>query len=92
MVGIAGGSPTKPTEVALLEVDGVEGLLASQPAHWQALRKASNMEVQTRQAFENDLNSNLALLAEPGMVEAKSHSEWPTKGLSRGTPDPGRQA
>ena len=30
--------------------------------------------------------------AVPGMVEAKSHSEWPSRGLSSGTPDPNRLA
>ncbi len=45
LVGIAGGSPTKPTEVALLEANGVEGLLSSQPSDWKALRKSSNMQV-----------------------------------------------
>ena len=28
----------------------------------------------------------------PGVVEAESHSEWPSRGLSSGTPDPGRLA
>ena len=27
----------------------------------------------------------------PCVVEAKSHSEWPTRGLTGGTPDPGRE-
>ena len=35
---------------------------------------------------------NIELLALPGVIEAKSHGEWSSRGLSRGTPDPYRQA
>lgn len=31
-------------------------------------------------------------LTEPGKIEAKYNTEWPTGGQSCGTPDPGRQA
>ncbi|KAK9833647.1 hypothetical protein WJX74_001712 [Apatococcus lobatus] len=45
LVGIAGGSPTKPTEISLLETKDVDSLLASKPSDWTALRRASNVEV-----------------------------------------------
>ena len=32
------------------------------------------------------------LLAVPGVVEARSHSEWHLRGLTSGTPDPNRLA
>ena len=40
-----------------------------------------------RRAKRND-----ELLAVPGVVEAKSHSKWPLRGLTSGTPDPNRLA
>ena len=33
---------------------------------------------------------NTELLALPRVITAKSHREWPSRGLSRGTPDPYR--
>ena len=35
---------------------------------------------------------NRQLLAKPGVIEARSHSEWPSRGLSSGTPDLNRLA
>ena len=36
-----GGSPLKPSEVVLLEVDSVEALKASTPDQWQVLQRSS---------------------------------------------------
>lgn len=47
LVGIAGGSPTKPTEISLLETKDANTLLSSKPSDWTALRKSSNVEVTT---------------------------------------------
>ena len=41
---------------------------------------------------ENRANENRQLLAKTGVIEARSHSKWPPKGLSSGTPDPTRLA
>ena len=39
-----------------------------------------------------NLKQNSDLLAVPRVVEAKSSSKWPSRGLSCGTPDPDRLA
>ena len=38
------------------------------------------------------LKINRELLTEPGLIKATSHTEWPSRGLSFGTPDPHRFA
>ena len=43
-----GGSPIKPTEVALLEVDSVAALTKATPEDWQVLKKATQAEVRSR--------------------------------------------
>ena len=45
MVATTGGSPAKPTEVALLEVDSVAALVKAAPEDWKVLKKATNAEV-----------------------------------------------
>ena len=45
LVATTGGSPLKPSEVALLEADSVEDLISSGPDRWQVLRRASKAEV-----------------------------------------------
>jgi hypothetical protein len=45
LVALAGGSPLKPSEVALLDVESVDALIASTPEQWQILRKSSTVEV-----------------------------------------------
>ena len=44
MVATTGGSPLKPSEVALLEVDSVEGLRGSTPEQWQVLQRSSKAQ------------------------------------------------
>jgi hypothetical protein len=44
-VATVGGSPTKPSEVAVLLVDGVDSLLSADASQWQTLRKSTTVEV-----------------------------------------------
>ncbi len=37
-------------------------------------------------------HKNNERLAQPSVIEAKSHIDWPSRGLSRGTPDLSKQA
>ena len=50
MVATTGGSPIKPSEVALLEVDSVAALTKASPDDWQALKKATKAEVRQSRA------------------------------------------
>ncbi len=45
MVTTTGGSPIKPSEVALLEVDSLTALTEAAPEDWQVLKKATKAEV-----------------------------------------------
>ncbi len=45
LVATTGGSPLKPSEVALLEVADVAALKASGPGDWQTLQRSSTAEV-----------------------------------------------
>ncbi len=45
MVATTGGSPIKPSEVALLEVDSLTALTEAAPEDWQVLKKATKAEV-----------------------------------------------
>lgn len=50
LVATTGGSPLKPSEVALLEVDSVEALRASTPEQWQVLQRSSKAQVRANLA------------------------------------------
>ena len=50
-VATTGGSPIKPTEVALLEVDSVAALTKAAPDDWQVLKKATKAEVSRTPLF-----------------------------------------
>ena len=41
LVATSGGSPLKPSEIVLLEVDSVDALKASTPDQWQVLQRSS---------------------------------------------------
>lgn len=45
LVATTGGSPLKPSEVALLEVADVAALKASCPDDWQTLQRSSKAQV-----------------------------------------------
>ena len=45
LVATTGGSPLKPSEVALLEVADVAALKASGPGDWQTLQRSSKAQV-----------------------------------------------
>ena len=50
LVATTGGSPLKPSEVALLEVDSVEALAASTPEQWLVLQRSSKAQVRAAMA------------------------------------------
>ncbi len=41
---------------------------------------------------KNNMKQNSERLAQPSVIEAKSHLDWPSRGLSRETPDLSKQA
>lgn len=48
LVATTGGSPLKPSEVALLEVADVAALKVSGPGDWQTLQRSSKAQVHPR--------------------------------------------
>lgn len=51
LVATTGGSPLKPSEVALLQVDSVEALRASTPEQWQVLQCSSKALVRATMPY-----------------------------------------
>lgn len=44
-VATVGGSPTRPSEAAVLMADSVDGLLTADASQWHTLRKSTSVEV-----------------------------------------------